>query len=92
MKQKNKNLYVQIVDLQLQILKRKLKLERSIGLVIYKMTEQKCQHKWKIIREEEGYKHEFFHGDYYVIYHLQCKNCGKVIDFKAHSEIGRAHV
>ena len=49
------------------------------------MTEQKCQHKWKIIREEEGYKHEFFHGDYYVIYHLQCKNCGKVIDFKAHS-------
>ena len=43
--------------------------------------EQKCQHNYKIIRKEEGYRHKLLFGGYCVIYHLQCKKCGVVHDF-----------
>jgi hypothetical protein len=37
---------------------------------------QKCQHQWKIIREEEGTYHFMFTSKSMLFYHLQCKKCG----------------
>lgn len=38
-----------------------------------------CNHKFEIIRQEEGVEKSFFVQNWVMIYHLQCKKCGVII-------------
>lgn len=42
-----------------------------------------CKHKWQTIKEIKGKYRSFISACPVIVYHQQCKNCGKLTDFVA---------